>query len=170
MANKYNFRSLPDDLIELIYLKLPVRKLTEVKDLDNISQRIYLKYISSIIKIQRFYRRNRVKFSDFEAETNYEKRKYLLARLYITKYPKKYFYDFLDWIASLFISKTNLYELYQKIQKYENSRRYVWKIFTHEEFCIPYIGEAQYHFFIDYDIYNQGRHIFEQSEWKFDIF
>lgn len=164
------WRNLPDDLIELIYLKLPITNLIEVKDIDDIAKNIYLKYIDSIIKIQRFYRRNRVKFSDFEAETNDTKRKYLLARLYITKYPKKYFYYFLDWIAGLFASKTDQSDLYETFQKYENTRRYVWKVFTHEEFCIPYIEEAQCHFFIDCDIYHQANHLYKQSEWKFDIF
>ena len=95
----FNLSNLPDELIGEIYKRLPFQKLDELHGIDPIAEELYQKHLRSIGVMQRAFKKHRISWDAYEAETNLEKRKQMLVRVYIATYPEEYLYIYPNFLA-----------------------------------------------------------------------
>lgn len=95
----FNLSNLPDELIEGIYKRLPFQKLADLHGMDSIAEEVYQKHLWSIGVMQRAFKKHRISWDDYEEETDLEKRKRMLVRIYIATYPEKYLYGYPTFLA-----------------------------------------------------------------------
>jgi hypothetical protein len=91
--------NLPDELLEEIYKHLPFQTLAELHGMDSIAEDVYQKHLRSIGIIQRAVKQHRIVWVDYEEETDWERRKKMLVRLYIATYPEKHLYGYPIFLA-----------------------------------------------------------------------
>ena len=134
------FNEIPDDVKGLIFSQLPLDNLSQVKDVDNIGKEVYHKHLSSLKRIQRTIKRNRISWDAYEAETDLEKRKQMLVRLYITTYPEEDLYYYPHFLAE----KMRRLDLQEWIKKNPIKTRRDVKTFLNlegvSEYDISYTG------------------------------
>ena len=90
-----NLSSLPDELIEKIWT-------CQLKCFPNFREwtlENYTKQLRSIGVMQRAFKKHRISWDAYEAETDLEKRKQMLVRVYIATYPEEYLYIYPNFLA-----------------------------------------------------------------------
>lgn len=91
--------SLPIELIEKIYSYLSFDELGKIVEIDQIASDVLKRNIANISFLQRFIRKKRILWKDYENEQNLEKRKKMLVRIYITTYPEEFLYEYPLFLA-----------------------------------------------------------------------
>ena len=90
---------LPFDMVESIYYSLPYDQRGKI---FYFSKDLYNKYLiekKSASKIQKFFRRNRVTWDNYDIIMNSRIKKKYLIRIYMATYPEKHLYTYPDFFV-----------------------------------------------------------------------
>ena len=134
------------DMVESIYDALPYDQKGKI---FYFNKDLYKKFVAeqkSASKIQKFFRRNRVNWDNYELITNNRIKKRYLIRLYMATYPQEFLFDFPNFFIDKFernIRYEENFHIFMSENTPTKTRRFVKKFLELDEITyndIEFVG------------------------------